>query len=272
MMDSMRNAAKSWVAKLLIGLLAVSFGVWGIADVFTGYSTTALATVGKTEISAQAFSQAFNQYLQNFSRQTGQAVTPEEARKLGIDRGVLDTLIRSAAIDNETAKLKLAISDSALAQEVMENPAFQSGGKFDAGRFKQLLASNGLNEAMFFAEQRQNRLREALTGTADGEVPVSKALVEAQFRHRNEQRDVRYFTVSTSDTEVAAPTDAEIKAEYDSNPSAYTAPEYRSIALMKVEPGDISAKVELTDDDLSAGYEKYKQDYFTPEKRTVYCS
>ena len=34
MMDSMRKAAKSWVAKLLIGLLAVSFGVWGIADVF----------------------------------------------------------------------------------------------------------------------------------------------------------------------------------------------------------------------------------------------
>ena len=32
------------------------------------------------------------------------------------------------------------------------------------------------------------------------------------------------------------PTDAEIKAEYEANPAAYTAPEYRSIAVMKVEP------------------------------------
>ena len=46
MMDSLRNAAKSWVAKLLIGLLAVSFGVWGIADVFRGYSRGSLASVG----------------------------------------------------------------------------------------------------------------------------------------------------------------------------------------------------------------------------------
>ena len=52
MMESMRNAAKSWVAKLLIGLLAVSFGVWGIADVFRNGGGTTLAHVGSAEISA----------------------------------------------------------------------------------------------------------------------------------------------------------------------------------------------------------------------------
>ena len=45
MMDSMRKAAKSWVAKLLIGLLAVSFGVWGIADVFTGVEGTRIPSL-----------------------------------------------------------------------------------------------------------------------------------------------------------------------------------------------------------------------------------
>ena len=38
MLDSLRGAAKSWVAKVLIGLLVLSFGVfWGIQDVFRGY-------------------------------------------------------------------------------------------------------------------------------------------------------------------------------------------------------------------------------------------
>jgi peptidyl-prolyl cis-trans isomerase D len=270
MMDSMRNAAKSWVAKLLIGLLAVSFGVWGIADVFRGYSTSALATVGKSEISAQDFSEAFNRYLQNLSRQTGQGITPEDARKLGIDRAVLNNLIQSAAIDNEATKLKLAVPDSLLAQEVMENPAFRNAsGQFDAEQFKQLLASNGMNEAMFFASERRSRLREAVTGTADGNLPVSNALVEAQYRHRNEQRDARYFVIKTADSEAAQPTDDEIKKEYESNAHAYTAPEYRSIAIMKLEPPDIVSKVELSDQDIAAGYDKYKLDYFTPEKRTI---
>src|SRR3954451_16885084 len=73
MMDTMRNAAKSWVAKLLIGMLAVSFGVWGIADVFRGATTSSLATVGKQEITGDQYTRAFQQYLQNLARQTGQA-------------------------------------------------------------------------------------------------------------------------------------------------------------------------------------------------------
>ena len=31
MLDALRNSAKSWVAKALLGLLVLSFGVWGIS-------------------------------------------------------------------------------------------------------------------------------------------------------------------------------------------------------------------------------------------------
>ncbi len=270
MMESMRNAAKSWVAKLLIGLLAVSFGVWGIADVFRNGGGTTLAHVGSAEISGQEFSQAFNQYLQNLTRQTGQGITPEEARKLGVDRAVLNDLIQSAAVDNQAMKMKLAVSNALLVREAQQNPAFQGAdGKFDAEQFRRLLETNGASEAIYFAEQRRGRLREALVGTADGDVLPPQAQVEAQYLYRNEQRDARYFVVKTADSEVSAATDDEIKAEYEANPAAYTAPEYRSIAVMKVEPADIVAKVELSEADIAAGYDKYKSEYFTPEKRTI---
>ncbi len=270
MMDSMRNAAKGWAAKVLIGLLALSFGVWGIADVFTGSTRGALATVGDVDISGDEFTQAFNQYLQNYQRQTGQTLDAADARRLGVDRGVLNTLIQSAAIDNEAQKLGLRVSDLYLAQQVAENPNFQdSAGKFDADRFRQLLTTNGLSEAGFFAQQRQDVLREAVTGTADGNLPVSRALVEAQYRYRNEQRDARFVVVKTADTEAAAPTEDEIKKEYDANPTSYTAPEYRSIAVMKAEPKDIAAKVTLSEEDITTGFEGHKSEYFTPEKRTI---
>lgn len=270
MMDSMRTAAKSWVAKLLIGLLAVSFGVWGIADVFRFGGATGLATVGETEVTTEQFSQAFQNRLQEIARQTGQGLTPEQARGLGIDQGVLNFLIQSAALDNEASHLKLGVSSTFLAKDVVNNAAFQdSTGKFDSERFKQLLAQNGLSEAGFFAEERQRMLRQALTETAAGGMPVSAGLLEAQYRFDNEQRDARYFIVTTQESEVAAPTDDEIKKEYEANPSAYTAPEYRAVAIMKAEPADIAAKITLTDQDLAEGYEKYKGEFFTPEKRTV---
>ena len=98
---------------------------------------------------------------------------------------------------------------------------------------------------------------------------MSLGLLEAQYRYDNEQRDARYFMVTTQDSEVAAPTDDEIKKEYEANPAAYTAPEYRAIAVMKAEPADIAAKITLTDQDLADGFEKYKAEYFTPETRTI---
>ena len=54
MLDSLRQGAQSWVAKALLGLLTISFGIWGIADVFkTGLNTDVVAKVGKQEISAR---------------------------------------------------------------------------------------------------------------------------------------------------------------------------------------------------------------------------
>ncbi len=270
MMDSMRNAAKTWVAKVLIGLLAVSFGVWGIADVFRTGTTTELVTVGDTTITGEQFNTSFSEYLQNVARQSGQALTPEEARNLGIDKAILDNLMQSAALDNEAAHLKLGVSSDFLAKDIMTNPAFQdAAGKFSADRFKQLLAQNGLSETGFFSEERQRLLRQALTETATAGLPVNKGLLEAQYRYDNEQRDARYFIITTQDSEVAAPTEDEIKAEYEANPAAYTAPEYRSVAIMTLEPADVAAKVVLTEEDISLGYDKYKADYFTPETRTI---
>lgn len=270
MMDSMRRAAQSWVAKALIGLLAVSFGIWGIADVFRGGSATTLAEAGDTKISQQEFDRAFRNYLESIRRQSGQVFSQEDARKLGMDRLVLERLLSDAALDSQAKSLRLAVSDRQIVDETAENPAFKgSDGKFDHEQFLKLLAANGLSEAEYVANERRNRMRDAIIGTAAGGFKIPLSLVEAAYRFRNEQRDARYFVVSTAETEVAAATGDEIKKEYETNGAAYTAPEYRSAAVIKVEPADITGKITLSDADLQAGYGKYKEDYATPETRTI---
>ncbi len=270
MMDVFRRAAKSWLAKGLIGLLALSFGVWGIADVFRGYHSGALATVGSQEISGQEFSSTLNRTLQQIAQQQGQALTVEEARKLGIDQSVLNNLIQEAAVDDQVKKLHLGVPDQMIADETAANPQFRGAdGKFNKEDFLRLLERNGMNEAMYLASERRQRLREAIGGAVNGDITPPKALVEAMYRSRNEQRDAKYFVVKTADSEVPAATDAEIKTQYDNNQANYTAPEYRSIAYFSVSPSDLAQRQTITDEELKAGYEKDKLDYFTPEKRTI---
>src|SRR5687767_402392 len=111
MLDKLRDSAKSWVAKVLLGLLAASFLVWGVADVFTFRPGSALATVGDQEISAQEFTDSYRNWLLNYQRQTGQTITPEQARLLGLDRTYLNDMINNASLDGEASEMKLAVSD-----------------------------------------------------------------------------------------------------------------------------------------------------------------
>jgi peptidyl-prolyl cis-trans isomerase D len=269
MLEYFRNAAKSWVAKILLGLLALSFAAWGINDVFfSGFYSQNLATVGNQVISGPQYTQAINNALDRFS-QGGNRMSLEEARQLGIDKQVRDSLINLAAVDSMAGDLGITYGDQAIINEATTNPMFQDAtGKFSVTVFNGVLASNGFNEKSYIANERMNKMRLALTSAADMDV-VPAALLEAQSQYRNETRKARYVTFSVSDADVAAPTDEELAKHYEANKGNYIDPEFRSVAIMKVEPQDIASKLQISDEEIKAGYEKYKTDYYSPERRTI---
>lgn len=270
MLDRMRSGAKSWMAKVLMGLLVLSFGVWGIADVFTFRASSSLATVGDQEISGIEFAESYRNWLQNYQQQTGQTITQEQSRILGLDRAYLNDMIRTAALDGEASKMKLAISDAQIVDIVRANPVFQnSQGVFDRARFVDILRQNGLTEAGYIASERQRFLRSAVADAAVANFTPPNTLKEAVYRHRNEQRDARYFVLRPQDQDVPAPTEQDLKTFWEKNSAQFTAPEYRVIAVIKADPQDLAPMIKLSDADLTAAYEKYKGDYSKPELRTI---
>ncbi len=270
MMEALRNGAKSWVAKALLAILVLSFAIWGIQDTFRGLRSADLAEVGGRPIAAETFRVELNRSLQNLQRQTGGQMTLEDARKFGLDKQVLDRLISTASLQSLGDRLNVQISEDYIKTRVMENPAFRnSSGKFDPAVLKSLLAQNGLNEISYVADQKSAQLRASLTGVAGENIALPKTLTDAMLRYRDETRDGRYFTITVSEADVPAPTDDDLKKQYESTPAAYTAPEYRGLAAMKIELGDIAAKIEVTEQEISESYELNKLDYFTPEIRDI---
>ncbi len=51
--------------EVLIGILILSFAVWGVAGALSGIGTNTVAEVGNTEISVVAFDRAYRRELQN---------------------------------------------------------------------------------------------------------------------------------------------------------------------------------------------------------------
>jgi peptidyl-prolyl cis-trans isomerase D len=114
MLRGIRKASSNWLGKIVMatvmGVLIVSFAVWGIADIFKGFGQSSLATVGKTEISTEQFRQIYTERLQQLGRSFGRPLTPEQARAFGLDRQVLRQTIADAALDEEARRMGLAQS------------------------------------------------------------------------------------------------------------------------------------------------------------------
>ena len=73
-LDKMRKGASQILGLTLIGLLVISFAIWGIADIFTGYGARTLIRVGDTELSAQDYQRAQQEVLRGMSAQAGRSL------------------------------------------------------------------------------------------------------------------------------------------------------------------------------------------------------
>ena len=270
MLDALRDKTGSWVVKIFIGVLAASFAVWGVADVFTTRPTDTLAEVGSRQISVQEYSNQFQRELRLLSQQLGQPLTAAQGRQFGLDRKVLGALLRDAALEAQADELKLMVSDKSVAQRIADNPQFQnSQGAFNKDQFLALLRNNGLSEQMFVIAEKQGLIRGAIATTIEQGAAVPKRLVEFAYKFSNEQRDATYFAVTVPETTVSEPSDSDLKTFYEANAQLFRVPERRVIAAIQVTPDSLSDRIQISDEDVAKRYEDRKADYGTLEKRTI---
>ncbi|WP_371346366.1 SurA N-terminal domain-containing protein [Ancylobacter sp. IITR112] len=271
MLETLRKSASGIVAKILMGLLILSFAVWGIADVFRGFGSQTLATIGDTEITVPEFRQLYQERLQQISQQLKRGITPDQARAFGIPDQLLNEQLAEAALNDQAAALGLALSDEEIARRVQSNPAFFGpGGSFDPAYFNQLLRSNGFTEARFVAAERALALRQQLIQSLGGGIEVPAVLKGALARYEGEERSVNYAMLTPAALAAPAdPSEEELRAFFDARKVAFRAPEYRKIGVLVLTPEALASSESVSDAEVEAAYNANLSTYGTPEKRVV---
>src|ERR1700742_3510337 len=187
MLRGMRKASSNWLGKaimaVVMGVLIISFGVWGIADIFRGFGQSTLAKVGGTEISTDQFRQLYTDRLQQIGRQFGRPLTMDQARAFGLDRQVLQQIIAEAALDEEARRLGLGQSQEETMRLIFSDPNFKAAnGSFDPARFAAALQQFGYSEARYIADQRRVSLRRQIAGSLSAGLTPPKTMIEALSR------------------------------------------------------------------------------------------
>jgi len=270
-LETLRKGAGRALGMILMGLLVVSFAIWGIADIFRGYGSQTLIEVGDTEITPQEYSRAQRDVLRVMSSDAGRSLSLQEAREAGLENRVLERLIGGAAVDTHAKSLRLGISDEALLEGIMKDPAFQdSTGNFSPLALQQALRNLDMSEQVYLASERERNLRRQLLSTVGKSPVASQVFLSALNNYNNETRTLRYVIVpGTATGPVPEPTDDDLKRFYTNHQAKFTQPEYRKIGVLAVTPDTVKDEVKITDDDLKAAFEKDKDKLGTPERRHV---
>jgi peptidyl-prolyl cis-trans isomerase D len=256
---------------MVMGVLIISFAVWGIADIFKGFGQSTLATIGRTEISTEQFRQLYTERLQQIGRQAGRPVTMDQARAFGLDRQVLQQVVAEAAFDDKARQLGLGQSDAETMRMITSDPNFKGvSGAFDPARFQATIRQAGYTEQRYVADQRRVSLRRQIINTITAGLEPPKTLIEALVRFQNEQRSIDYVKLDATQAGTIDPPSPEALASYfDDHKTQFRAPEYRKLSFAVITPDEIGKWATVSDEDARMIFEERRAKLSTPERRQV---
>lgn len=272
MLEVLRSAAGTWVAKLLLILLVVSFAVWGISgQMMSGPGGGTVLAAGDTRVSVVDYRLAYDRQVNQLSQQLGQRLTREQATMFGVDGQVLQQLKAGALLDEQARRLGLGVSREKIAQLTAEDPAFAgSGGQFDRQRFELVLRQVGMRPEDYLRNREQVAVRQQIVEAVSDGLTTPDTFLRAVALYEGESRTVDYLIVPQSAVgPVAPPADDVLAAWFETNKARYAAPEYRKIAYVNLEPKDIADPAAVTDEQVAEDYERNSRRYTTPERRAI---
>jgi peptidyl-prolyl cis-trans isomerase D len=272
MLQIMRDLTKSWIFKGLMMLLCISFGIWGIGDIFRGNpQQRAVGKVGSVVITVQALEQAFQMALPEARRIAGPDLTTQQARQLGVLDGTLHTMLEHASFNQEARRLGFDVGDQAILNRVAAMPHLRDkNGRFNTQLWHQALGKAGFTERGFLDNEREDSARHLIFDVLTNKDSTPQTLLDNLYRARGAKRVLEVLTLQNdSMTGIPAPDDKTLNEFYKQHGDFFTAPEYRTITIAKLSTDDVTKDIVIGDDDLRKAYDARPADVTLPEQRDL---
>lgn len=271
MLEALRSAAQTWVAKALMIVLVGSFAIWGVSSSLVTGASNSVVTVGDVSVSPTDFRLAYERQVATLSQRFGTRLNAEQARAFGVENQVFAELVAGAALDQLSRDMNLGLSEGRLAQLIADDAAFKGvNGQFDRTAFSAVLRNAGLRENDYINNRSQVAVRTQIVEAVSDGYKAPEALTTALRQYRNESRTIDFLLLSNANIDpIKTPGDDVLAPWFEQNKAKYRAPEYRKFVYVALEPKDLVDTAAITEDMVKAEYERIKDKYRTPATRTI---
>jgi len=266
LLSLMRKHAKSWLIKVLIGIIAAVF-VFYFGYSFTEKRALKTAYVNGELITSQEYKKAYFDLMERLRRDYKDLLNEDLLKTFDVKNRALVNLINQRLITQEARRLGLDVTEEEIQQAVMDYSAFQINGRFDMGRYQTLLSHNRMKpedfEATIEQELLEGKLRQFLYAFSD----VTDQEVLDYYTYANEKIKISFvrfkpekFRKSVKPDEVA------IKDFFEEHREEYRVPAKTKIAYLAIDPKTLEDGIEISENEIQSYY-KYNIDTYSEPKK-----
>jgi len=267
MFDAVRNNKR--IVQIFLALITLPFAFFGLESYVRDAGAGAdLASVGETKITLPQFDQAMRDQQERMRQNLGANFRPEMLNTPEARLAVLNSLIDQRLLLLEAAKGRLHAGNELLREVIGKIVSLQENGQFSMERYEAALRAQGMTQAQFEAQLRQDLTLQQLVGAISdtGILPVSAA--EAMTRIQTEERQVAELRITTERfaSEVKVEPEA-VRKYYDENLAQFQVPEQARVEYLILSLDALLARVQVSEKEAKDWYEGHKERYQQPEER-----
>ena len=269
MLETIRNATKTWIAKVILALITVPFALWGVESyIRTPQGQDTAATVEKEKITNQEFQQAVRNQLDQFRQQFGGNIDASIMDSPEMRKSILDQLIDQRLVVAATKSSGLVVSDATLRERISTEPSFQQDGKFAASRYELFLKSQGLSALGFEQRMRQDLERQQFVESIASTAFVANASVKQYLRASEQTRDIAIINLTPEQYAAQVKISAEAaKAFYEQKKADFTTPEQIRAEYVELSVDALMPTIQVPAEESKAFYEANSGRYMQKEQR-----
>ena len=273
MFDNIRNKTKSITTKIFLLLIAASFALWGVGDIFSNKSDPIIVYVGEEQISSREFIKNYQRVLSDLRQNTNGQITDEIALSLNIHNQTLNQMINEKIIDLEAKNMNISIPKETLKKSIIRSPFFQDQlGQFNQEQFQYTLRQLGMDEKEYLEQLSKALLREQVYNIFYLKNKVPSLISEIYYKIKNEERNVKAISFSANNYIGIKKnvTDELINRHFEEFKNDYLFPENRSFTIMSIKPDDIIDSITIEEEQIKREYDYYPEKYIQSETRQVF--
>jgi peptidyl-prolyl cis-trans isomerase D len=260
----MRKHAGSWMIKVLLGGVAITFISWGGYQ-YTSQRLSRVAMVNGETITIGEYNTAYKRLVNQVRQSFGNNLNEELLKSLQLEHKALDQLVDNILMRQAASDLDIRVTDEDLSRSIRSISAFQVAGAFNPRRYQLVLNQNNLTPESFEHSQRDALLIQKLNNFITGSVKVSDQEALEWFKWNNAMVDINYFLLEPDRYKDISVTDEEVQQYFDGHKDAFKTDPAVKVRYLKFDPKNYAAQVKVSDEEIKAYYDEHPSEFQNPK-------